>query len=153
MVHAKPETRLSMKNFKFKVDNRSYEVDIVEVGEKRATVNVNGIVYEVEVDKKLKPGKQISPRQDYVPSTDNAPATKAEKTENGKTIIRSPLPGKIIGVLVKEGEKVSIGQTIICIEAMKMENNIRCDKEGVVKFINVKVEETVMDGHPLLEIE
>ena len=52
-----------MKNFKFKIDNRSYAVDIVNVNEKTATVNVNGVIYEVEVDKKLMTAKPIMPRK------------------------------------------------------------------------------------------
>jgi len=143
-----------MKNFKFKVNNRSYAVDIVEVHEKTATVNVNGVIYEVEVDKKLKATKPVMPRKDFVPSTDIAPATaKADKALDGKTIIRAPLPGKIVDVPVKVGDKVSVGQTVICIEAMKMENNIRTDKEGIVTAVNVEANVAVADGQVLIEIE
>lgn len=143
-----------MKNFKFKIDNRSYAVDIVNVNEKTATVNVNGVIYEVEVDKKLKTAKPITPRKDFVPSTDITPSTaKADALVNGKTIVRAPLPGKIVEVMVKVGDKVSIGQTIICIEAMKMENNIRIDREGVVVAVNVEANVAVKDGEILLEIE
>ena len=140
-----------MKNFKFKIDNRSYAVDIVNINEKTATVNVNGVIYEVEVDKKLKTAKPVMPRKDFVPSTDVAPPKP--KIENGKTFVRAPLPGKIVEVMVKVGDKVSIGQTIICIEAMKMENNIRIDREGVVTAIKVEANVTVTDGEILLEIE
>lgn len=142
-----------MKNFKFKIDKRSYAVDIVNVHEKTATVNVNGVIYEVEVDKKLKTAKPVMARTDFVPSTDITPATSKNKIENGKTIIRAPLPGKIVDVMVKVGDKVSIGQTVICIEAMKMENNIRTDKEGIVTAVNVEANVAVSEGEILLEIE
>jgi glutaconyl-CoA/methylmalonyl-CoA decarboxylase subunit gamma len=142
-----------MKNFKFKIDNRTYAVDIVHVDGKTATVNVNGVVYEVEVDKKLKTAKQVTPRKDFVPSTDIAVAAKADKFENGKTIIRAPLPGKVVDVMVKVGDRVSVGQTVICIEAMKMENNIRTDKEGEVKAVRVEANMAVTDGQILIEIE
>lgn len=140
-----------MKNFKFKIDNRSYAVDIVNVNEKTATVNVNGVIYEVEVDKKLKTAKPVMPRKDFVPSTDVTPPKP--KIESGKTVVRAPLPGKIVEVMVKVGDKVSIGQTIICIEAMKMENNIRIDREGLVTAVKVEANVTVTDGEILLEIE
>lgn len=142
-----------MKNFKFRIDNRTYAVDIVNVHEKTATVNVNGVIYEVEVDKKLKTAKPVMPRRDFVPSTDVVPTAKADKTLSGKTIIRAPLPGKIVDVLVKVGNKVSVGQTVICIEAMKMENNIRIDKEGIVTAVNVEANVAVTDGQILIEIE
>jgi biotin carboxyl carrier protein len=142
-----------MKNFKFKIDKRSYAVDIVNVNEKTATVNVNGVIYEVEVDKTLKTAKPAMERKDFIPSTDITPATPKTKTENGKTIIRAPLPGKIVDVMVEVGDRVAIGQTVICIEAMKMENNIRTDKEGVVTAVNVEANVAVTDGEVLLEIE
>jgi glutaconyl-CoA/methylmalonyl-CoA decarboxylase subunit gamma len=141
-----------MKNFKFKIDNRSYAVDIVNVNDKTATVNVNGVIYEVEVDKKLKTARPVMPRKDFVPSTDITPA-RTDKADNGKTIIRAPLPGKIVDVMVKVGDKVSVGQTVICIEAMKMENNIRTDKEGVVAAVHVEANVAVMDAEVLIEIE
>ena len=142
-----------MKNFKFKIDKRSYAVDIVNVNEKTATVNVNGVIYEVEVDKTLKTAKPAMERKDFIPSTDITPATPKTKTENGKTIIRAPFPGKIVDVMVEVGDRVAIGQTVICIEAMKMENNIRTDKEGVVTAVNVEANVAVTDGEVLLEIE
>jgi biotin carboxyl carrier protein len=141
-----------MKNFKFRIDNRSYTVDIVNVHDKNATVNVNGVIYEVEVDKKMRTAKPVMPRKDFVPSTDITPV-KAEKTLGDKTIIRAPLPGKIVDVPVKVGDKVSVGQTVICIEAMKMENNIRTDKEGIVTAVNVETNVAVTDGEILIEIE
>lgn len=155
IVRAESETKLNaMKNFKFKIGDRSYAVDIENVNEKTATVNVNGVIYEVEVDKKLKTARPAMPRKDFVPSTDIAPATtKTDKSENGKTIIRAPLPGKIIDVPVKVGDKVSIGQTVICIEAMKMENSIRTDREGVVTAVHVEANMAVMDAQVLIEIE
>lgn len=142
-----------MKNFKFKIDKRSYAVDIVNINEKTATVNVNGIIYEVEVDKKLKTTKPVMERKDFVPSTDITPAAPKTKTANGKTIIRAPLPGKIVDVMVKVGDRITVGQTVICIEAMKMENNIRTDKEGVVTAVNVEANVAVTDGEILLELE
>jgi glutaconyl-CoA/methylmalonyl-CoA decarboxylase subunit gamma len=141
-----------MKNFKFKIGDRPYAVDIENVNEKIATVKVNGIIYEVEVDKKLKIARPIMPRKDFVPSTDVTPV-RTDKAENGKTIIRAPLPGKIVAVMVKVGDKVSVGQTVICIEAMKMENNIRSDKEGVVTAVHVEAGVAVMDAEVLIEIE
>ena len=144
----------SMKKFKFKIDNTPYAVDIIEVGEKRASVNVNGVLYEVEVDKELKTSKPVLPRTDFVPSTDMPRlSVKTNKIEKGKMIIRAPLPGKVVDVFVKEGDKVSTGQTVLCIEAMKMENNIRTDKEGIVKLVHVEANVAVMDGDALIEIE
>lgn len=142
-----------MKNFKFRIDRRSYEVDIMEMNERTATVKVNDVIYEVEVDKKLKTSKQVMPRKNFVPSTEVVAASTKAKIVDGKTIIRAPLPGKIVDVPVKVGDRVSVGQTVICIEAMKMENNIRTDKDGIVTAVNVEAGVAVMDAEVLLEIE
>jgi biotin carboxyl carrier protein len=63
------------------------------------------------------------------------------------------LPGTVISCNVKEGESVSAGQTLVVMEAMKMENNIDAEKSGVVKSINVQAGATVMEGEVLLVIE
>jgi glutaconyl-CoA/methylmalonyl-CoA decarboxylase subunit gamma len=144
-----------MKNFKFKIDDKPYAVDIVNVSDKIATVNVNGVQYEVEVEQELKTTKTPTlVRQDAVPSTDTPPSpARVPKPKNGNAALRSPLPGKVIDILVKVGDKVSIGQTVVCIEAMKMENSIKTDHEGIVTAINVEKNGIVVEGDVLVEIE
>jgi biotin carboxyl carrier protein len=142
-----------MRKFNFKINSHSYTVDILSIGTDVATVDVNGILYEVEVEEKLKPAKKILPRKDFVPSADTLPPVKTYKAENSTGIIRSPLPGKVIDIAVKTGDKVTTGQTVICIEAMKMENNIRTDRDGTVKTIRVQTGDVVVEGCVLMEIE
>jgi glutaconyl-CoA/methylmalonyl-CoA decarboxylase subunit gamma len=142
-----------MKKFNFKINNHSYAVGIVDVDSNIATVDVNGILYEVEVEQELKPAKSKLPRKDFVPSADLLPPVKTYAAENSSGIIRSPLPGKVIDIAVNLGDKVTIGQTVICIEAMKMENNIRTDRDGIVKRIRVQTDDVVIEGRLLMEIE
>jgi biotin carboxyl carrier protein len=68
-------------------------------------------------------------------------------------VVKSPLPGTIIAISVAKGDKVSIGQKLLVLEAMKMENNINSDKEGVVSEIKVKKGESVMEGQILLLVD
>jgi biotin carboxyl carrier protein len=63
------------------------------------------------------------------------------------------LPGTIISVLVKEGEKVGLGQKLLTMEAMKMENNVLSEKAGTVKAVHVKPGDTVLQNDVLVEIE
>ena len=79
------------------------------------------------------------------------PATAPASTAGTK--VTCPLPGTVISINVKEGESVSAGQTLVVLEAMKMENNIDAEKAGVVKSINVQAGATVMEGEVLLVIE
>ena len=87
-----------------------------------------------------------------------APKAEAEKQESaasapitGDTVV-APLPGRVISLLVKVGDKVSAGQDIAILEAMKMENNISSDYSGVVKQIFVKEGDTVAANAVLIEI-
>jgi len=90
-----------------------------------------------------------------VPSTDSHPAVS--KTSNpagpkGTGSIKSPLPGVILEIYVREGDMVKIGQKLIMLEAMKMENNINADKEGRVTSLKVGKGDSVMEGDILIVI-
>ncbi len=73
--------------------------------------------------------------------------------EAGQKVIRSPMPGKIVKVLVAEGETVAAGQGVIIVEAMKMENELRAPGPGIVKSIRVKAGETVEGNAELVVID
>jgi biotin carboxyl carrier protein len=75
------------------------------------------------------------------------------KTPEGTLRVRSPMPGKVIKLGVREGDDVRRNQTLIIVEAMKMENEIQSPSEGTVKKIHVAVGELVDSEKPLIEIE
>ncbi len=146
-----------MKKYKLRINDNDYQVDVLAVEDSSATVKVNGVVYEVEVDRQLKTTKTPKlTRGESVPSTDvensTAKTAKPDASKKAKNI-KSPLPGKIIDVFVKIGDAVKMGQTVLCLEAMKMENNINSDKEGTVKAIQVQKNDTVLEGDLLIELE
>lgn len=145
-----------MKNYKLKIKDKEYQVDIMGVEDASATVRVNGVVYEVEIDREIKTTKTPKlVRAASSPSTDSEVSTaktaKPDAVQKGKNI-KSPLPGKILDIFVKPGEQVKVGQTLLCLEAMKMENNINADKEGVVQAIRVQKNDTVLEGDLLIEL-
>lgn len=70
-----------------------------------------------------------------------------------QTVVTAPMPGKILSVTVKPGDKIELGQIICVLEAMKMENEISSTVEGKVRTLHVKVGDTVSANDPLLEIE
>ncbi|MFA7288971.1 MAG: biotin/lipoyl-containing protein [Melioribacteraceae bacterium] len=145
-----------MKKFKFKIHGNKYDVEVINVEDNIAEIEVNGTTYTVEVDKDLKPVKTPKMvRSMAVPSTETAKTQ--QKTSNpaapkGVGTIKSPLPGVILNVLAKEGQPVKIGDRILVLEAMKMENNIEADKEGIIKSIKVKAGDSVLEGDLLVEI-
>jgi len=67
--------------------------------------------------------------------------------------MRAPMPGKILGISVKPGDQVELGQVVFVLEAMKMENEISSTVEGTVKAIEVELGATVNTGDVLLEVE
>ena len=146
-----------MKKFKFNIKDNQYEVEILDVDENIAQVNVNGKVYEVEVDKQLQTTKTPKLVRSFAsPSTDSVPSiskTSSPSAPKGTGNVKSPLPGVILSVHVKVGAKVAVGDKLLVLEAMKMENNINSDKEGVVKEIKVKKGDSVLEGDLLIVIE
>lgn len=145
-----------MKNYKFKIHGNQYEVNIIAVEDNIAELEVNGTHYKVEVDKAIQQTKTPKlVRPTAIPSTDSHPSvtkTSAPTAPKGAGHIKSPLPGVILDVFVKEGEAVKKGQKIICLEAMKMENNIDSDKDGKIIKINVNKGDSVMEGDILVTI-
>lgn len=146
-----------MKTYKLRIKDKEYQVDVIAVEDASATVKVNGVTYEVEVDRHLKTTKTPKlVRSVASPSTDihhsTAITAKPDAVKKAKNI-KSPLPGKILDILVNVGDRLSVGKTVLILEAMKMENNINADKEGIVKSIHVKSNDTVLEGDLLIELE
>ncbi len=145
-----------MKKFKFNIQGNEYQVEIQNFEGDVAEIEVNGTLYTVEVEKKLQQSKTPKLVRSVVsPSTESSASTA--KTSNpsapkGAGHIKSPLPGVILNILVREGDKVKVGDKLIILEAMKMENNINADKEGTIKSIKVRQGDSVLEGDVLIEI-
>jgi len=145
-----------MKKFKFNIQGNPYEVEILNIEDNQAEVQVNGTTLIVEVDKSLMPSKTPRlVRTPAVPSTDSSPSTSRTSPpgdRKGSGVVKSPLPGTILSIHVKVGDTVRIGDKLLILEAMKMENNINSDKEGVVAELKVNQGDAVMEGQILLLI-
>lgn len=87
------------------------------------------------------PAPKASPAP--APKAAPAPAPKAAAPAAGSQNITSPMPGSILGIKVNVGDKVTAGQTVILLEAMKMENEIVAPVDGTIASINVKTGDTV----------
>jgi glutaconyl-CoA/methylmalonyl-CoA decarboxylase subunit gamma len=143
-----------MKKYKFTIHGNQYEVQIQNVEDNIIELEVNGSFYTVEVDKSLQPVKTPKlVRARAVPSTDTTPSEgTGTRSSKGTGTIKAPLPGTILSIHCKVGEQIKIGQKLIVLEAMKMENNIDSDKEGRVIDIKVTQGKSVMEGDVLIEI-
>ena len=143
-----------MKEYKYTINGNKYEVAINEVSDTTAKVTVNGADYTVEWEKLVeeKPVVKVQP----VAAKPAAPATPVAKPAAAPVsgnAIKTPLPGVIIDVKVAVGDTVKKGQTVVVLEAMKMENNINADRDGKVVAIQVAKGDTVADGAVLVVLE
>ena len=143
-----------MKNYKFTIHGTQYEVEINSVEDQTINLSLNGTPYQVKVDKEIKQTKTPKlMRSVAVPSTEGDTANARTNAAGATAEIKSPLPGTVLDVMVKEGDTVKVGQHLLLLEAMKMENNIDSDKEGVVKTIKVRKGDAVMEGDVLIVME
>lgn len=165
-----------MAKYQYTVKGVDYEVEIQEIEGNIANVTVNGIPFEVEMKQPVKAGKQkvklsgstnegasssSSAPQSAKASADLQSAASSGQTENagnagkaaaGKPVV-APLPGTINEIKVKVGDKVNAGDTVVILEAMKMQNNIEAETSGTITGINVNKGDAVMEGDTLVTIK
>lgn len=156
-----------MKEYKYKINGNVYNVIINDIEDNIANVEVNGTPYRVEMDGNASMPSPVSPVTPVAPVAAPAPASRpaeAPKAEaapaaakpavasGSQSAIKSPLPGVIVDIKVNVGDAVKKGQTVVILEAMKMENTINADKDGVISAINVNKGDSVLEGTDLVII-
>ena len=121
---------------------------------KNYTITVNGNVYDVTVEEGASTGAVSAPAAPKAaPKAAAAPAAKPAATGTaGSVKINAPMPGKIVDVKVKVGDAVKKGQTVLVLEAMKMENEIFSPVSGTVVGVHVKKGDTVNSNDLLISI-
>jgi biotin carboxyl carrier protein len=124
-------------NFSLIVDNRSFEIEVDHKGDEYRVL-VDGRNYRVNL---------IDERRVRTSSGLSGGGVQGRQT------VSVPMPGKVIAILVAEGDTVEKGQGLVIVEAMKMENEVRCPIAGEVKEIKVKQGDTVEGGVPLVIVE
>lgn len=147
-----------MKKYQYKVQGVDFDVEIQEVEGNIAKVNVNGIPFEVELQQPINAAKHptiVKPKvaaPAAVSAAPAAPAASPAPAAAAGSAVKSPLPGTITSVQVKVGDTVAVGDTLVVLEAMKMQNNIESEYAGTVTAVNVAPGDVVMEGGVLLSI-
>lgn len=138
-----------MKKYKFKINGNSYEVNIKEASGSIIQLEVNGSPFDVEMETEVKTTKTPT-----LVRYESRPTQKVEPLSAGSSVkkVLSPLPGLIHAIKVKEGDAVKSGDTLMILEAMKMENSILAETSGTVRAIKIKQGSAVLQGDLLLEI-
>ena len=138
-----------MKEYKFKINGKEYNVTIGEASGKNLSVNVNGADYQVELENA--PAAVPVAAAPAAPKAEAAAPAAAKPAGAGVTV-KSPLPGIIISVDVKEGQAVKRGQKVAVIEAMKMENDILAEADGTITAVHTRKGDSVLEGADIVTI-
>jgi biotin carboxyl carrier protein len=129
--------RTGRNNYSLLIDNRSFEVD-VDTTEDEYRVLMDGRTYRIHMSDERQ--VRFGGRQSGI-------------EVSGRQEVKIPMPGKVVAVLVNEGDTVAKGQGLVIVEAMKMENEARAPGDGEVKEIRVKTGESVESGQVLAIVE
>lgn len=148
-----------MAKYQYTIQGVDYDVEINEVEGSLAKVNVNGIDFDVELKQPISVGKQMKKVKVEKPAAapvtaaapGAAPAPAPVEAGSGAKVL-APLPGTVTEVCVKVGDAVAMGDTVVVLEAMKMQNNIEAENAGTVTSVLVSKGDTVMEGAPLITI-
>ncbi len=142
-----------MKSFKYTINGNVYKVHINSVEEDIAEVEVNGTPYKVKMDKPAKKQVVTIKRPAQAPTTATGePVVSRPATPSAAGAVKSPLPGVILEIKCKVGDTVKRGQTLLILEAMKMENSINADRDGSIIEIKVNKGDSVLENADLVVI-
>jgi biotin carboxyl carrier protein len=119
------------------INNQSFEA-LVEENDGEYHVLINGVMYHVNVADER--AKRL------------AEAAGAFTNTSGEATLKSPMPGLVVSVPVKEGDVVKKGQVILVLESMKMENELKSPRDGTVNSIKVQPRQTVEQGQVLISL-
>ena len=126
---------------------------------KKFNITVNGAAYEVEVEEVKaavaaapKAAPKAAPAAPAPKAAPAAPVKAAVAAGAGEHSIDAPMPGKIVKLVAEEGQAVKAGDTLLILEAMKMQNEIAADTDGVVKSFNVAAGQSVKARESLVII-
>ncbi len=154
-----------MKQYKYTIDGAQYDVTIESISGSKAQVAVNGVSFEVEMHGSALTEGDLPTVSADAPAAAAAPAAPAKEEKaaasapaasagapGAGTPVKAPLPGVVTKVLATAGQAVKKGETVLVLEAMKMENNITAETDGTVTGVCVSAGDSVMEGTTLLTI-
>lgn len=145
-----------MKEYKYKINGNLYKVAIGDIENGMAEVEVNGTPYKVELEQKAATTiKVATPKPAAAPRTatgEKVIAKAAPAAAAGGTAVKAPLPGTVLDINVTVGQEVKAADTVVTLEAMKMENAIKAGVDGKVTSISVAKGDAVLEGAVLVTI-
>ena len=144
-----------MKEYKYKINGNTYKVAGGDIDGNVAQVEVNGVPYKVELEQQAAAHvKSVSaPRPEAAPRNAAGEKVIAKPAPTGTgDAVKAPLPGVVLSIPVKVGDMVKASDTVLLLEAMKMENAIHAGRDGKIASINVAPGDSVLEGAVLITI-
>lgn len=141
------------------VGERAYRVDSAAARPGLHSLKIDGSQHEVAVRRHGEDGWWVStsrfagPVEVTDPLTHLAAQTRGGSGGRRRQRINAYMPGRVVTLLVEEGQHVAAGQGVLVLEAMKMENEIRAEHEGTVTRVHVQPGQAVEMGNPLFDLE
>lgn len=138
-----------MRNYELKLNGKEFSVHLCNLSSEEAILEINGKEYNVEIASV----SEIIPEgvlPDISPRPVAAPKVVSKKAVAGDGSVLAPIPGSIMEVYVKVGDKVKAGQPLFKMEAMKMENEINARIDGTIASVAISAGDTVNQGDELI---
>jgi len=135
------------------IEGKTYQVNIDNVNARPVIAEVNGLAYEVWPEDATAPVVQVAESTPAAPRPVETPAAAPKPVAAGAQTLNAPLPGVIISIDVKEGQSVKAGQELYVLEAMKMKNSIKADRDGKIVAIHVSPADLVKHNQAVMTFE
>lgn len=145
-------------NYQVAIGNRNYKLDVVEVENGVYSILMNGKSYNVELTRNNPKAYSVNTLYnhfsvDIIDAESRYMNARKEHEDEDVSFISTPMPGKVVRILVKEGDEVKAGDTLIIVSAMKMESEYKVQKDKKIQAVLVKEGDNI-DGHqPLILLE
>ena len=136
-----------------KIQNKSYEAKVGDIYSRPIQVSIDGETFEVWPEEMILPSsqQQTSPTPSVIHPVKTAALNTDSQKSNQPSKVTAPIPGVITEIKVNEGDTVTYGQELCILEAMKMKNSIRANKDGTIAKIHVSAGEQVQQSKVLMD--
>ena len=139
-----------MKKYNFEIDGKKFEVEVNLLNSNDAQVKVNDKNFDIKISNNLPEPKKSETKKSEPKKSE--PKIPDQSVQGNPGDLLALMPGKILKVLVSEGQKIKMGEPVIIMESMKMEQTIVSSADGVINSINVNEGETIEVGSVMIVI-
>jgi biotin carboxyl carrier protein len=149
------EVRPHDELFQMEIDEKKKIISISRISPAHLSIIIDGKSFNVEVEH-FEKNYQVSTRGEvynFSVIDEREVTTSSEQPDKGEKVVKAPMPGLVVEIIVSEGDQVKAGDTLLVLEAMKMQNEITAPASGIILNVSVKSGATVNSGDDLLVLD